>query len=160
MHNVRVRDVMTPDPATCRSNDPATTAARIMWERDCGAVPVVDSFGHPIGMITDRDLCMAAYIRGVKLDDLTVDTVMARSAVTCSVSDRLDAAGQAMADARVRRLPVIDADGVVCGVLSINDIIRARARRGTKDVDGVLETLAVISEPRRNDGNVLQAEAE
>ncbi len=151
MQTLRVRDVMTPGPATCRPTDLATEAARIMWERDCGAVPVVDGEGHPIGMITDRDLCMAAYLRGMCLADLGVDSVMARSAVTCAIHDRLDAAEHTMAEARVRRLPVLDANGVVCGLLSINDIIRARARSAPRDVDGVLMTLAHISEPRRHD---------
>jgi CBS domain-containing protein len=158
MHNVRVRDVMTPDPSTCRATDSATNAARIMWDRDCGAVPVVDTSGHPIGMVTDRDLCMAAYLRGVALDQLTVDSAMAHSAFTCSVNDRLDTAGHTMANARVRRLPVVDANGIVCGVLSLNDIIRASARRGLVEGDAILETLAIISEPRRP--NQLDAAAE
>jgi CBS domain-containing protein len=161
MHNVRVRDVMTADPATCRPTDLGTAAARIMWDRDCGAVPVVDDAGHPIGMITDRDLCMAAYLRSLRLDQLTVDSVMTHSAVTCSITDRLDAAGHAMADARVRRLPVVDASGVVCGVLSITDIIRARAHRGAQEADGVIETLATITEPRRHElGTAMHAGAE
>ena len=70
MQNVRVRDVMSRDPATCRSSDTASEAARIMWDRDCGAVPVTDAEGRAIGMVTDRDLCMAAYLRGVRLEEL------------------------------------------------------------------------------------------
>lgn len=160
MQNVRAKDVMTPDPGTCRPTDSAAIAARVMWDRDCGSVPVVDHEGRPIGMITDRDICMAAYTRGARLDDMVVDTVMTHSAVTCTVGDRLDVVEHAMAMARVRRLPVVDSNGVVCGVLSINDIVRARARRGPKETNGVIETLAVISEPRRHEIENRPAEAE
>jgi CBS domain-containing protein len=143
-----VRDLMSADPATCHSDDRATEPARLMWERDCGAVPVVDDAGCVVGMITDRDLCMAAYTRGARLEDIRVGDIMARTAVTCALDDTIESARSKMARAEVRRLPVVDDRGVVCGVLSINDLIR---RHVGNDADAVVATLAAIGAPRLQD---------
>ena len=62
----RVRDVMTREPRTCRPSDTLNLAAQHMWEGDCGVLPVTDDEGKPIGMLTDRDICMAAYTRGCR----------------------------------------------------------------------------------------------
>lgn len=123
---MKVEKAMTRDVWACQPEEAATAAARVMWERDCGCVPVVDPMGHAIGMVTDRDLCMASYLRGAQLSDLTIDSVMSRAPVTCRPTDSLEDAELAMASARVRRLPVTDADGRLIGMLSMNDVIRAR----------------------------------
>jgi CBS domain-containing protein len=64
---MKIRDIMSQDVATCREDDSLDRAAQLMWDRDVGSVPVVDGEGRPLGMITDRDICMAAYTQGEAL---------------------------------------------------------------------------------------------
>jgi len=75
---MKAEKIMTREVASCRPDDTLNDAARIMWERDCGFVPVTaeDSGGRVVGIVTDRDLCMAAYTRGQRLADIRVGEVM------------------------------------------------------------------------------------
>ncbi len=141
---MRVEDIMTINVLTCLASDDATVAARIMWEHDCGVVPVVDADNRPIGMVTDRDLCMAAYTRGCALHEIIVDTVKSRSIAVCKTSDQVTTAERIMREQRVRRLPVVDKQGKLVGILSINDVVAISA---ASDVD-VTKTLAAICEAR------------
>ncbi|HZU82601.1 MAG TPA: CBS domain-containing protein [Polyangiaceae bacterium] len=139
-----VADVMSATPRTCRPDDTLHRAAQIMWEADCGCVPVVDDGGHVVAMITDRDVCMAAYTQGLALWQLPVGRSASRNAVTIAADEPLDSALRLMQRHRVRRLPVLDADGRVIGVLSLGDV----ARDATLARDGrVAATLAAIVEP-------------
>jgi len=70
-------DLMTTGVKTCRVDDSVERAAQIMWEHDCGAVPVVDADERLVGIVTDRDVCMAAYTRGDSLQAIAVSGVMA-----------------------------------------------------------------------------------
>jgi CBS domain-containing protein len=121
---VRVAELMTRNVATCRSTDTAEHCARIMWERACGCVPVVDDGGQPISLITDRDICMAAYTQGQPLAKIVVSSAMSRRFVTVGEDDLLSTAEQAMRTHGVRRLIVIDEHRDLVGVLSIVDIVR------------------------------------
>jgi CBS domain-containing protein len=156
---MKVEAAMTKGVWACQAEEPATAAARIMWERDCGCVPVVDPMGHAIGIVTDRDLCMASYLRGVPLEGLTIDSVMSRAPVCCRATDGLEDAELAMANARVRRLPVTDSDGRLVGLLSMNDVIRARMgstveRLRESVVGDALTALARIGEHRASDAEL------
>jgi signal-transduction protein with cAMP-binding, CBS, and nucleotidyltransferase domain len=95
-----------------------------MWEGDCGVLPVVDDAVRPVGMITDRDICMAAAIKGRPLSEIRVGEVSTGEAVFCHADDDVSTAMNAMRHAQVRRLPVVDRDGELVGVLSMNDVIR------------------------------------
>ena len=99
-----------------------------MWENDCGALPVVDESGRPIAMITDRDICMCAYIRGLALAALQVSTAMSRTVVSCSAAASLATAEKQMRQHRVYRLPVIARNGRIAGILSLNDAAREAER--------------------------------
>ncbi len=117
-----VGDIMTRSVWSCRPDDRLTHCAQIMWEHRCGATPVVDEQGRPIAMITDRDIAMAAFLQGGRLDDVAVRSAMSATVYTVRVDDRVDEAEQVMRRAGVRRLPVIDASERLVGVLSIDDI--------------------------------------
>ena len=80
---MKVSDLMTREVRTCHQHDSLNRAAQLMWENDCGAVPVVDSDLKVIGMLTDRDICMAAYTQGKRLDEIPVVTAMSRQVVRC-----------------------------------------------------------------------------
>ena len=130
-----VKRLMKHQVRTCRSDDTLNTAAQIMWEEACGSVPVVDADSRPIGFLTDRDICMAAYTQGRPLGELRVESAMARSVVSCDGEGDLNRATQLMRLNSLRRLPVIGARGVLVGLLSLDDIACESQRnlRGATD---------------------------
>jgi CBS domain-containing protein len=153
---MRIGDLMSKDVRVCGADEPMTEAARIMWEEDCGCVPVIGGEDRRVlvGIITDRDVCMAAYTRGKPLAELRVAEAMSRDVRTCGPGDTLAAAEGAMRAAQVRRLPVVDGAGQLLGIVSLSDIAREFARlraRGAKGVSAVElgELLAGICEPRK-----------
>lgn len=150
---MRVEEIMTRDVATCVAGQSAADAARLMWERDCGCVPIVDADGDLAGIVTDRDLCMAAYTRGVPLHEISLDSVMSRTVQTCRPSDSVAEAERRMSEAQVRRLPIVGGLSQIVGILSVSDIARARtrswiARIGEHVAGDVARTLAAITAPR------------
>jgi len=119
-----------------------------MWNQDCGCAPVCDEDGRVVGMITDRDVCMAAYTQGKALDQLRVGDAMARQVIACSPRDSIQEAEQRMQTARVRRLPVVDDDGRLCGMISLADLARRfDAQSSSPKVQEVGRTLASICQP-------------
>jgi len=123
-----------------------------MWDGDCGSIPVVDSWSRVIGMITDRDICMAAYTQGRSLEQIRVQDVMSKNVTSCKTSDSLEQAEELMRRQKVRRLPVVDAEMHLVGLLSINDIARAAKAQTPHLRDASLrhvgQLLADICEPR------------
>lgn len=147
---MNVKEVMSREVRTIRMVDRLDAAARIMWEYDCGIVPVVDGNQAIVGVVTDRDLCMAVYTQGRSLSEIAATAVMARTVRTCKADDSLATALATMQQQQIRRLPVVDGRGVVVGVLAINDLVRlATSRPAAIDAAAVLKTLAAISAPRR-----------
>jgi CBS domain-containing protein len=150
---MKVQDVMTPQVFSCGPEATLATAAACMWEHDCGIVPVVDGGGHVVGVLTDRDVCMAAFTQGRGLEALRVSHVMSGEAFTCSADESLNDVFSRLAARQVRRLPVVDGAGKLVGMLSLNDLARACLRVGTDRERRRLETtfveaLASICEPR------------
>jgi signal-transduction protein with cAMP-binding, CBS, and nucleotidyltransferase domain len=104
-------------------------------------------------MITDRDLCMAAYTQGRPLSEITVQSVMAQNVCSCRGSDSLVTALKILQQNQLHRLPVLDADDHLMGMLSLTDVAREASRehgRSTKDVTDaqIAETLEAIASPR------------
>jgi CBS-domain-containing membrane protein len=139
---MKVSEVMSKVAYTSHPWETLNEAARWMWEKDCGVVPVVDEAEHVVGMLTDRDICMAAYTTGRALADLKVESAMSRRLVACLADHSLEAAADLMAQNKVRRLPVLDADGKLQGVLSLNDLARAPERMGSGQRRAILEKVA------------------
>jgi CBS domain-containing protein len=150
---MNVFEVMTRRVFSCRAEDNLATAAAVMWDHDVGSLPVVDGAGRAVGMITDRDICMAAYTRGARLDDITVDSVMSRHVYACSPEQSVAKAEELMRLDRVRRTPVVDERGILLGILSLADLAREavlqkRRKYGEPLDEEVTTTLAAVSEPR------------
>ena len=149
---MQVKDLMTTSPGVCTLDDTANQAARIMWERDCGAVPVVDRDGRVAGIITDRDICMAAYFQGEPLAQIRIFDVMSRELWTCRPEDGVASAERAMQHHQVRRLPVVTDGKMLVGILSLSDLAhgvpRPAAGRPTVESQELLQVLSAISEPR------------
>ncbi|HTJ83284.1 MAG TPA: CBS domain-containing protein [Polyangiaceae bacterium] len=146
-----VREMMSGGVRTCTTADTLNTVARLMWENDCGCVPVIDADARPIAMITDRDVCMAAYTQGKPLDQISVGSAASRGVVTVSVDDTLEEAEAMMQKYRIRRVPVVGADGRVAGVLSMNDLARhvqrTRNRSDSLSAESIVRTLAAVGQP-------------
>ena len=141
--------IMNRPVISCRPTDTLNAAAGLMWEHDCGALPVVDENAVVVGMITDRDICMAAYTTGRSIQGTQVSEAMATHVFSCRPTHDIADAEATMARAQVRRLPVLDAEGRAIGIISMNDVARATATAGRKTVSETLATIAAISEPRR-----------
>jgi CBS domain-containing protein len=146
---MKVSELMTKNVVTCRSDQPLHHAAQVMWDHDCGCVPVVDDSDRLQGMITDRDVCMAALMQGKSLSEIPIASAMSRTIQTCSSNDDVEKAAELMRMRQVRRIPVIDGQGRVAGVLSLGDIARALASGTTHGVTTptVARTLFDISQP-------------
>lgn len=140
---------MTREVRTCRPDDSLHAAAKVMWDCDCGCVPVVDDDRRVIGMLTDRDICMAAYTQERPLSSLRVSDAMSKEVFACSPGDPVSTAEEVMRTKQVRRLPVVE-DGRLAGIVSLNDLSLTAARptrRGKKKeitTSEVGETLAAI----------------
>jgi CBS domain-containing protein len=133
---MKVEQIMNRDVKTCCAQDSLNKAAQMMWDERCGAVPVVDERLRPVGFLTDRDICMAAYTQGKRLVELQVAGAMARKVVCCRAEDDLGSAAQLMRQNRTRRLPVTDKEGALVGLLSLDDLACEAARvlrGGTND---------------------------
>lgn len=154
---MNVSSVMTSAVKSCGIDDNLQFAAQIMWENDCGVVPVVGADGRVVGMVTDRDVCMAAYTKGQPIHQIPVSSAMAKSVWSVHEHDPLPAAESLMRKARVRRLPVTDGDGKLKGILSMNDLARHHAQRswGHKSnglgSDSIVQTMAAICEPHASE---------
>jgi CBS domain-containing protein len=151
---MKVADLMTSDIVTCRSDDSLNRAAQLMWERRCGCVPVLDDAGKAVGIVTDRDVCMAAYTQGRRLDDLPVAVAMSRSVWTCPVSASIEDAEDIMAAHGIHRLVVVGDDGRPCGLLSLHDVARSAAQwdgKGEIDLERVALTFGEVA--RRSSGD-------
>ena len=146
----RVRDVMQRDVATCHSWDTLNRAAQLMWEADCGAIPVVDERGRLAGMLTDRDVCMAAYTRGLTLSELSVQSAMSQHPFSCTPEEPLTALLNLMTTHQVRRVPVVSEDRRLVGIVSLADVARLAQAPNEESVEArswVPGVLAGISQP-------------
>jgi len=153
---MKVQDIMTADVESCGPESDLSAAATIMWKRDCGSVPVVDSESKIIGMITDRDICMAVTTRDKLASEITVGEVISGRVYACSPEDDIRDALETMQSAQLRRLPVVDDNRFLHGILSINDVVLHSARgKSKKHVThrDAMATLKVLSEHRTNDSD-------
>lgn len=122
---MNVQRWMTRTLITCRPADSLQRAAQLLWEHDLGALPVVDGDHKLLGVVTDRDLCMAAFTRGTALSAWTVESAMARRVFSLAPKDSLARAHELMRAHQIRRLPVVDETGVLVGVVTLLDVARA-----------------------------------
>jgi len=149
---MKISELMTRPVHTCRASDTLDRAAALMWEQDIGSVAVVNDAGEVVGMVTDRDACMASYTRGRALREIAVETAMSSHVVTCKTDDTDAAVAQLMAKHKIRRIPVVDEGNRPTGMVSLNDLARTMARGRDVPASSVAGTLAAICEHRQPDG--------
>lgn len=144
---------MTRTVHTCQPTDSLQTAAQLLWQHDLGALPVVDGERRVLGIVTDRDLCMAAFTRGSGLAHHTVESAMARQVTTIGPKESIRRAHELLRDQQLRRLPVVDDAGRLLGVITIQDLVLRSiselpsAKRKSAAAE-ILQTLGAIASPR------------
>ena len=148
---MRVEDIMTKQLETCRADDSLWLAARKMWEHDIGCLPVEGTDGRVTSVITDRDIAMAAYLRGKPLGEIKVSEVMSRRLVTVELGDPIRVAEDRMRSEQVRRIPVVDGQGFLKGMVTLSDLVHhlrtIRSFEGMEPAE-IAGTLAAITSPR------------
>jgi CBS domain-containing protein len=155
---MKVSELMTTDVRSCWSNEALERAAKLMWEFDCGSLPVLDQNGRVVGMITDRDVCMAAYTQAQPLARIPVSRAMSAELFSCKPDEDLGSVEKRMRAHQIRRLPVLDDEGHLRGMLTLADIAQraaggAKGKAAARQVSfaEVGETLAAITAPRRRE---------
>jgi len=143
---MRVKQIMTPDPARCSPDSTAREAAILMRDNDCGSIPVVESATNDrlIGTVTDRDLA----IRGLAAalgPETAIRDLMTYDPVSCLPEDEVEDLRQVMILRQVRRVPVVDVDGMLVGIVAQADIAREEGAATDREVGRIVEA---ISEPR------------
>jgi CBS domain-containing protein len=139
---MNIVELMLSPVHTCLRQDNLARAAQIMWEHDCGALPVVDDLGDPVAMITDRDICMAAYTQGKPLAEIQVTTAASHHLTSVRPDDSVEFALSLMAKHQVHRLAVVDRGGNLNGVVSFADIVRSQCALDEGVAERTFEQLA------------------
>ena len=134
---MKVQDIMTKNAQSCRDEANLSMAALIMWDSDCGAVPVINELGKVIGMITDRDIAIAVATKGRLASEITVAEVISGHTHTAQPGEDVRSALKTMRQEQVRRLPVTNDDGTLQGILSLSDIVRHIGEPAGKQASGL-----------------------
>lgn len=149
---MRTEEIMSSPVFTCHTQETLNVAAHVMWEHDCGAIPIVNDKGKLVGMLTDRDICMAAYTQGRPLDEIPIHLAMAKHVQSVRREQPVAEVEELMASQQLRRIPVVDPAGIPIGIVTVNDLTR-EAVRPTSHLKGgltkVMQTLASICTTRR-----------
>ena len=125
---MKVKEVMTPDPKAIWLTESLADAAQLMWENDCGVLPIIKDGRKVVGLITDRDICMATAMWQSNPSEVSVEEVMTGQVYSVNSEDEVAQALQAMQEHKIRRLPVVSAEGELEGILSMNDIVLKAAK--------------------------------
>lgn len=141
---MKIKDIMTREPAICSRGTNLAAAAKLMLDADCGILPVVDDESKLVGVVTDRDMYIALATRNRLASQVTVGDVARTTVFTCAPDDDVESALQTMRQHRVRRLPVAGFGGAVVGIVSMNDIVLAAGARKPVRNEAVVETLQAI----------------
>lgn len=143
-----VRDIMTPDPTCCTPQDAITEVARVMVEENCGAVPVVENrqSRRLAGMITDRDIVCRIVAPRLDPAGAMVQQAMSSDLVCLGPEASIAECVQLMAENQVRRIPIVDHDGNVIGIVAQADLARASARDSDLE-DELADMVEEVSEP-------------
>ena len=136
-----VRSVMTANPACCTADTPLREVARMMVDNDCGQIPVVDAASAPIGVVTDRDIAVRIVAEGRDATSACAGDCMTTPVTTVSADSSLAECCETMEKEQVRRIPVVDTDGCLCGIVSLADVALSGHDQKT------VEVVKQVSEP-------------
>jgi CBS domain-containing protein len=146
---MRVNDFMTRNPATCSAESLVIDVARMMVQHDCGEIPVTNhDSGHLIGVVTDRDIVCRAVAAGRDTAQMSAGECMTTPVVCVTADATEEECRGVMEQNQVRRVPVVDDKGVLCGIVSQADIALAAGNREAGRL------VSAISEPTRQPSRV------
>lgn len=133
---MKIKDVMTHDPACCTPDATLQRVAEMMVENDCGEIPVVENIANmkPVGVITDRDITCRTVAKGLNPLVMTVADCMTTPCITVMPDMPLDECCRIMEEKQIRRVPVVDASGACCGIVALADIAKHAAKRDAAEV--------------------------
>ncbi len=151
---MKAEDIMTRNVKSCRPENNLSQVVAMMWDYDFGAMPVVDDMNRVMGMITDRDIAIAASTKGRLATEIAVGEVMSGNVYACALNEDISSALKTMRREKVRRLPVIGNDGKLAGMLSLNDVVlRSGEARGRQvpeiAYEDVMSTFKAVCEHHR-----------
>lgn len=137
-------EVMTREPACCEPGDSIVRAAEMMKQQDVGSLPVVESRNDRqlVGIVTDRDLVVKVLAGGRNVERAAVRDAMTSNPISCRETDEVDTAVRLMSDRQVRRMPIVDRQGQLCGIIAQADVATRVHRDQTTG-----ELVEAISEP-------------
>jgi CBS-domain-containing membrane protein len=144
---MKVKDVMNPDAKAIWITESLADAAKLMWQNDCGILPVIKDGRKVLGMITDRDICMGTAMKDTNPSSISVEEVMSGKVYAARPDEDVEQALQTMKEHKVRRLPVVNPEGELAGILSMNDIVlKAKGSNGKAKINyaDVVETYQAI----------------
>jgi CBS domain-containing protein len=154
---MNVRDVMKTVAARCTAGINLGAAVEILWNRNCGILPVVDEHERVVSVITERDICIALGTRNRLPGEITVGEVATHRVICCSPADDVRSALAKMLEARVRRLPVVNAEGKLEGVLAMDDVVEPILLKNTvRDGRTSEEAASTLRKPLRADSTERQ----
>lgn len=121
---MKIREIMTVDPACCSPEESLQVAAKMMRDNDCGCIPVIENneSKKPIGVITDRDICCRTVAEGKNPLDLKVEDAMTANVETVTEDTSVEDCCKLMEDKQIRRVVVVDEKGGCCGIVAQADI--------------------------------------
>jgi len=153
-----ISEVMTKNPAFCAPSSSVQTAALVMQQKDTGILPVTeDAFSRTlVGVVTDRDLCLAVLARGRDPAHVWVQECMTHDPVTCRLDEEVGAALRQMREHQVRRIPVVDEAGNLKGIVSLGDLVRQRVLSPAELFD-TLERICEAKEEKRTNPAIARA---
>jgi CBS domain-containing protein len=148
-----VEEAMSRRVVTCRPTEAMQDVVKKMWDEDLGCVLVTDAAMRPLGVVTDRDLCMGAYMRGKAFHELEVSACAQTELETCRPDEPLLSLVERLGQLCLRRLPEVDGEGRLLGVMSLGAAARAAervttARERNEILQAVAVALAAITRPR------------
>ena len=143
---MKVKDVMKSDVGFCAADDSLMRAAELMRSRDCGVVPVVDEEKRVVGMLTDRDLCLAVVARNRKASDVKCGELLGGRLIVCAPEDKLEDALRKMRKHQIKRLAAIGRSGEIVGILTVADVLLA-VRKDKNLKKKIYATVRAISKP-------------
>ena len=149
---MKVKDVMTGTPASCRFETNLAAAVEVLWNQNSGIQPLCDQDGKVRTVVTDRDISIALGTRNRRAAEVTVGEVASGRLFSCGPEDEVHAALATMAREKVRRLPVLTSEGKLAGVLSMDDLVlhseaRSAARTPELSHDEIAESLKRLYSP-------------
>ena len=153
---MNVRDVMTPGPASCTAGINLGAAVEILWNDNCGMLPVIDGDERVISVITERDICIALGTRNRLPGEITVGEVVTHHAICCGAADDVRSALAKMLEAGVRRLPVVNTQGKLEGILALDDVVEPILLKNTARDNGQAaeDVASTLRKPLRTDSIV------